>query len=93
MKKTTALVLILAMTLAIAGTAMAESNELTPQQADLQINYLFSNLKTFQQDETSRTWQYAVTDLDHNGQLELIISNAKLLKNSTAVQFSDKIND
>lgn len=28
-----------------------------------------------------------------NGQLELIISNARLLKNGTAVQFSDKIND
>ena len=86
MKKTTALVLILAMMLAIAGTAMAESNELTPQQADLQINYLFSNLKTFQQDETNQTWQYAVTDLDHNGQLELIAASLNTLDHSTDVR-------
>lgn len=86
MKKNIALVLVLIMVLGLIGSAQAEPTKLTAQQADMQINYLFSNFKTFQQDETNRTWQYAVTDLNHDGQLELIAASLNTADHTTDVK-------
>ncbi len=45
--------------------------------ANTQIQYLFANFSSFQQPEASGKWSYAVTDLNHNGQLELLAASVQ----------------
>ncbi len=60
-------------------------------QEDLQITALFEALPSMKQD-TSREWRYAVTDLDHDGQLELIAASQHLLDRSTTLRMWE-VND
>ena len=86
MRKTLSLALAFIFLLSLAGSAFAEPVKLTAQQADMQISYMFTNLNSFQQDETAGPWQYTVTDLDHNGKLELIAAFLNTADHSTTVK-------
>ena len=56
-----------------AQTAAATPVRATDETANAQIEYLFNNFSTFKQAESADAkWFYAVTDLDHNGRLELL---------------------
>ena len=72
MRKTLSLVLVLMLMLSICATAFAED---TPS-ADSQINTLFSGFAALKQPGPD-VWSYAVTDLDHNGRLELLAACMK----------------
>ena len=86
MRKHISLALVLVFLLSLAGGAFAEPVKLTAQQADMQINYIFSSLKTFRQDETNGAWQYTITDLDHNGRLEVIAAFLNAADHTTSVK-------
>ena len=58
---------------AAAGGSQAVLADLqTGEQADAAIHTIYATMDSFKQAGTSAAWRYAVTDLDHNGQLELI---------------------
>ena len=74
MKKTISMILTIAMmlTLVAIGGQAAFAADVTVEQADASINTIFATLSSFKQSGTTAAWRYAVTDLDHNGQLELV---------------------
>ena len=48
------------------------------ETANAQIQYLFNNFETFKQPESDgNKWSYAVTDLNHNGRLELLAASVQ----------------
>ena len=50
----------------------------TDDAANTQIQYLFNNFATFKQPESAGAkWSYAVTDLNHNGRLELLAASVQ----------------
>ena len=71
------MLLAVLMLLSLCGTCFAEPAELSAADAQTQLELIFANLKSFQQDEKEKTWYYAVTDLDHNGRLELIAASMR----------------
>ena len=61
-----------------AQTAAATPVRATDETANAQIEYLFNNFSTFKQAESADAkWFYAVTDLDHNGRLELLAASVQ----------------
>ena len=76
MKRKLLLCILLAVTTifsAAAGGSQAVLADLqTGEQADAAIHTIYATMDSFKQAGTSAAWRYAVTDLDHNGQLELI---------------------
>ena len=94
MKKVLAFVLVVTALLALsiyafaAGTteltASASVTDLTAEEADEQITFLYDNKSTWTQKTQSGTWYYAVTDLDHNGKLEIIAASLKGSDNDTS---------
>ena len=61
-----------------AQTAAATPVRATDETANAQIEYLFNNFNTFKQAESADAkWSYAVTDLDHNGRLELLAASVQ----------------
>ena len=64
--------------------------EVTPDPAaeavDAQLILLFTNMGQWNQDGSGQAWQYTVTDLDHNGRLELIAAKHEPNDRSTAVR-------
>ena len=73
-RKTISLFLVLAMTVSLVafGGQAALAADLTAEQADAQLSTIFATMESFKQTGTSAAWRYAVTDLDHNGRLELV---------------------
>lgn len=86
MRKAVSFALSLVFLFSFLAAAVAAPAKLTAQQADMQISYMFSNLKSFQQDETNSTVRYALTDLDHNGCLEIIAASLNQADHSTTVK-------
>ena len=74
MKKTISMILTIAMmlTLVAIGGQAAFAADVTVEQADASINTIFATLSSFKQSGTTAAWRYAVTDLDHNGRMEVI---------------------
>ena len=74
MKKTicTVLALVMVLSLALFGVQPAQADVLTADQADAQLNTIFATMESFKQAGTTAAWRYAVTDLDHNGRLEMV---------------------
>ena len=69
MKKILSLTLALIMMLSLSVTAWAAPVRASDESTVAQIKLLNNNFGSFRQDDS---WSYAVTDLDHNGRLELI---------------------
>ena len=77
-KKTTAhfllaMMLVLALTISTGASVLADSPSV--QQADSQINTIFATLDSLKQDASGDVWRYAVTDLNHNGCLEVVAAS------------------
>lgn len=70
-KSTLSILLALAMVLSFAVTGV-QAETLSAADADAQLNTIFATMGSFKQTGTTAAWRYAVTDLDHNGQLELV---------------------
>ena len=77
-KKTTArfllaMMLVLALTVSTGASVLADSPSV--QQADSQINTIFATLDALKQNASGDVWRYAVTDLNHNGCLEVVAAS------------------
>ncbi|MBR4394187.1 MAG: hypothetical protein IKT07_09240, partial [Oscillospiraceae bacterium] len=61
-----------------------EQEELVPvTDADAQISLIYTNLESMKQPEVGNEWKYTVTDLDHNGRMELIAASQHPADRST----------
>ena len=61
-----------------AQTVFPTPVKATDEAVSTQIQYLFNNFNTFKQPESDGTkWSYAVTDLNHNGRLELLAASVQ----------------
>ena len=80
MKRTMSLILALMLMLSFFTVASADG---TPS-AEAQINTLFSSFATMKQAGPD-VWSYAVTDLDHNGRLELLAACVKGAERRTSL--------
>ena len=74
MKKAIAFALTLVLLLSLYATGFAAPLRASAQDAEAQINLIFQNFSACRQDDTNGVWFYTVTDLDHNGRLELLAS-------------------
>ena len=64
---------------------IAPVQQIAAADADAQLSLIFSHLSEFRQDGKDTEWHYAVTDLDHNGRLELIAASVHPVDRSTNV--------
>ena len=71
MKKIIAAALVLVMLFSLSVSASAATVTTAGNMTD-QLELLYRNFSTLKQDDTPTVWYYAVTDLDHNGRLELL---------------------
>lgn len=76
MKKTIALALTFVMLLALGVTAYAAPATTGSKLTD-QISLIYQNFGSLKQDDTPVAWLYSVTDLDHNGRLELMAASTE----------------
>ncbi|MCR5576928.1 MAG: hypothetical protein K6F56_07970 [Oscillospiraceae bacterium] len=83
MKKVLSLALAVLLLLALGGTAFAAPVQLSSADADNQLSFIYSRLADMKQTEDKAAWSYAVTDLDHNGRLELIAASEHRTNHST----------
>ena len=81
MKKTLSLILVLTVLLSFCATAFSAD----APSADSQIGTLFSSFAAMKQPGPD-VWSYAVTDLDHNGRLELLAACMKGADRSTSLK-------
>ncbi len=72
MKKFISLLCTVILLFSIGATGFAAPVKADAQSVQAQINLIWSNFATFRQDEAEAVWSYAVTDLDHNGLLEIL---------------------
>ena len=86
MKNLTGILLALALLLSLGLGCYAEPVKAEPQAAEEQIRYFISNFSLFQQNGTQGKWYYTVTDLDHNGYLELLAVAADESNNSKSLR-------
>ena len=56
------------------------------EPADARMLALFQTLPALQQPGETREWRYAVTDLDHNGRLELVAASQHQVDRSTTLK-------
>ena len=71
MKKLISVALIAVMLLSLSVSAFA-ATATTAGDLSSQLDLLARNFGSLKQDDTPTTWYYCVTDLDHNGRLELL---------------------
>ena len=106
MNKILCLLLVLILVLSLGQSAFASGNAtvliepvkevklLTVKEAADQLKLIASNFKQLKQDDSSFEWKYAVTDLDHDGQLELVAAAMHPEDRSTnfkVVELSEKL--
>ena len=77
MKKLCAFTLMLVLLASLCATGFAVPSRASENTALAQIDLIFKSFDTCRQNETEGTWFYAVTDLDHNGRLELLAASVQ----------------
>ena len=77
MKKSIAILLALVLVLSLGAACLAEPVQADQKSVDAQIALFCADLETIRQGETTGTWFYTVTDLDHNGRLELLSASLR----------------
>ena len=77
MKKYLAFALTLILLLSLCATGYAAPLRASARDAEAQINVIFRDFSSCQQADSDGTWFYAVTDLDHNGRLELLAATVQ----------------
>ena len=85
MKKILSIALALFMLMSLCAGALAAPVQLSSADADTQINFIYSKLSTMKQSEAKKAWSYAITDLDRNGQLELLAASEHDADHSTTL--------
>ena len=91
MKKILSIALALLMVLSLCATSFAAPAVIKAQpvektEAELQLDLIFENLSELSQDSADGRWSYTVTDLDHNGYLELVAAICKAPEHLTYVK-------
>ena len=64
--------------MSFAEPVMKKALAVEKSDIDKQIDLIFANLSELSQDTIDGLWNYAVTDLDHNGSLELVAAICRL---------------
>lgn len=77
MKKYLAFALTLILLLSLCATGYAAPLRASAKDAEAQINVIFRDFGSCRQADSDGTWFYAVTDLDHNGRLELLAASVQ----------------
>lgn len=77
MKKFLAFALTLVLLLSLCVTGYAAPLRASAGDAEAQINVIFRDFGSCRQADSDGTWFYAVTDLDHNGRLELLAASVQ----------------
>ena len=72
MKKVLSFALVLALVLSLGVSSFATPVRADDESTAAQLNLIYSSLASIRQNETSGVWSYSVTDLDHNGRLEVL---------------------
>lgn len=85
MKKILSAVLAVLMLMTVCASALAAPVQLSSADADAQIRFIYSKLSTMKQNEAKKAWSYAITDLDRNGQLELLAASEHDADHSTTL--------
>ena len=75
MKRLFAIVCSLVLLLSFSVSAFAAPVKADAQSVQTQAELISSNFSTFKQNDDDTVWSYAVTDLDHNGHLELLAAS------------------
>ena len=77
MKKLCSFTLMLILLASLCATGFAVPSRASENTALAQIDLIFKNFDSCRQSENDGTWFYAVTDLDHNGRLELLAASVQ----------------
>ena len=86
MKKILAAALVLVMLLSLGVSASAATISAAGNLND-QASLLFNNFNALKQNDSPTVWYYTVTDLDHNGRLELLaLTTASDLSNEATLK-------
>ena len=64
--------LLLTAVLLLTAAAFGSATAFAAADYGTQINLISSQMSTLKQNDTSNTWYYQISDLDHNGRLEFI---------------------
>ncbi len=72
MKKFVSIALALILVLSLCGMSFAAPVRADDESTKAQLDLIYSNLASVKQNDSSGVWSYTVTDLDHNGQLEIL---------------------
>ncbi len=75
MKKAISIAMALMMLLSLSVAAYASPVRASDESTEAQIGQISGSLASLKQDEASGAWFYTVTDMDHNGRLELIAAS------------------
>ncbi len=82
-----AVVMLVSVAVCGTGTAFAENAAAAEtSMVDQQLNLIYSQLDKMMQNDGRNTWYYCVTDLDHDGNLELIAASLHPQDRSTNVK-------
>lgn len=86
MKKIIAAALVLVMLFSLSVSASAATATTAGNMTE-QLDLLYRNFGSLRQTDTPTAWYYAVTDLDHNGRLELLaVTTTSDLKNDAKLK-------
>ena len=85
MKKLVSFALTALLLLSTGTAALAAPVRLPSADAQAQTSLIFSHFDTLRQDESSKPWFYAVTDLDRNGRLELLAASEHDVSRTTTL--------
>ncbi len=72
MKSFLSILLAAAVILSLGAFAPAAS---AAEDTDAQLSLIFSKLSDYRQDSSANQWYYTITDLDHDGRLELVAAS------------------
>lgn len=84
MKKMISCMLTLTLLLSVSAIAFADLS--TGQNAGAQLKLIGTNFALLRQPDSADPWYYSVTDLDHNGRLELLACKADSATNNAQVR-------
>ncbi len=74
---------LLLLSVVAPGSRAARAEGVEATDIDLQIGLISSQISKLKQDASQNTWYYAVTDLDHDGNLEFVAASQHPMDRST----------
>ena len=77
MKKVLSFSLIFVLMLSLCAVSYAVPVRANDESAEAQMKLLAANFDSYKQTDAADTWSYTITDMDHNGRLELIAASTQ----------------